>query len=97
MYKLLLANLLFCVTLGTIAQSQHKKYPTIGKITSFDPALNKVLDTSASIEIIGQGFTWPEGPVWVKKEQFLLFSDVPNNIIYKWTEKGGVEKFLTPS
>ena len=27
----------------------------------------------------------------------LLFSDVPNNIIYKWTEEKGVEPFLKPS
>jgi len=97
MYKLLLTHFLFCVTLGTIAQAQLHSYPTIGKIQRFDPSLDIVLDTSASIEIIGQGFTWPEGPVWVKKEQFLLFSDVPNNIIYKWTEKDGIETFLTPS
>ncbi len=27
----------------------------------------------------------------------LLFSDVPQNIIYKWTTEKGVEKYLTPS
>src|SRR5689334_14070912 len=27
----------------------------------------------------------------------LLFSDVPKNIIYKWTEEKGVEPYLTPS
>jgi gluconolactonase len=33
----------------------------------------------------------------VGKENMLLFSDVPKNIIYKWTEEKGVEPYLTPS
>ena len=97
MQKLLFINLLCCLAFETITQAQYKKYPTIGNIQRFDASLDQVLDTTASLEIIGQGFTWPEGPVWVKKEQFLLFSDVPNNVIYKWTEKDGVQNFLTPS
>ena len=35
-----------------------------------------------SIEIIGEGYEWTEGPVWIADENMLLFSDVPQNIIY---------------
>jgi gluconolactonase len=35
--------------------------------------------------------------LWVEKYKMLLFSDVPQNTIYKWTAKNGKEVFLKPS
>jgi gluconolactonase len=43
------------------------------------------------------GFAWTEGPVWVKKGGFLLFSDIPNNRVLKWQPGKGVSVFLKPS
>jgi gluconolactonase len=48
------------------------------------------------VEIIAQGFQFTEGPFWVNKEKMLLFSDVPANTIYKWTEAKGKEIYLRP-
>ena len=48
-------------------------------------------------EIIAEGFEWSEGPLWVEKHNMLLFSDVPMNTIYKWTEAKGKEVYLKPS
>ncbi len=70
---------------------------TIGKIVETDPALRQVLDPSAAIEVIAEGFDWSEGPVWIKSSGFLLFSDVPANIIYKWKAGEPVTEFLKPS
>ena len=72
----------------------NAQYPTIGKIHRLDPELDAILDTAAKIEVIAQGFTWSEGPVWVKKEGYLLFSDVPKNVIHKWSATKGLEVFL---
>jgi gluconolactonase len=33
----------------------------------------------------------------VKNGNYLLFTDVPGNKMWKWSEKGGLEKFLDPS
>jgi gluconolactonase len=74
-----------------------KETKTIGTIERSEPDLNAIIDTDAKIEIIGEGYTWSEGPVWVDKENMLLFSDVPENIVYKWTEEKGAEPYLTPS
>jgi gluconolactonase len=82
------------LTLGLTAMAQ---YPTIGKIHRYDAALDALLDTTAKIEILANGFTWSEGPVWVKKEGYLLFTDVPENTIHKWSEAKGLEVFLKPS
>jgi gluconolactonase len=73
------------------------KYQTIGRIERIDPALDDIISASAKAEIIAEGFDWSEGPLWIEAEKMLLFSDVPQNIIYKWTEKKGKEVYLTPS
>lgn len=83
--------LLFC------AMTAQAQYPSIGKIHRLDPTLDAVLDTTSMVEIIASGFTWSEGPVWVKKGNYLLFSDVPENIIHRWTAQKGIEIFLKPS
>ena len=70
---------------------------TIGGITRFDPALDAVLDANASIEVLGTGYRWTEGPVWVKKGSYLLFSDVPANVAYRWQQGEAITPFLTPS
>ena len=40
---------------------------------------------------------WSEGPLWVESNKMLLFSDVPRDTIFKWTEEKGKEVYLTPS
>lgn len=56
-----------------------------------------LLNRSDSIEILTEGFTWSEGPLWLESQQMLIFSDVPHNVIYSWSEKEGLQKYLTPS
>lgn len=68
-----------------------------GNIERLDPELDKIITSSAKVEIIAEGFEWSEGPLWIDKNKMLLFSDVPTNIIYKWTEEKGKEVYLTPS
>lgn len=70
---------------------------TIGSVERLDVALDNIISTDAQIEILAEGFVWSEGPVWVEAESMLLFSDVPKNTIYKWTEDKGAEVYLTPS
>lgn len=76
---------------------QENPYPTTGAIERFHPALDNILDTTARIEVIAEGFEWSEGPLWVESQQMLVFSDVPANIIYKWTEQEGTSVYLEPS
>lgn len=74
-----------------------KEIKTIGSIERLDPALDAILSPDAKIEVIAEGYNWSEGPVWVESENMLLYSDVPENIVYKWTEQKGAEVYLTPS
>jgi gluconolactonase len=50
----------------------------------------------AVVEKIADGFQFVEGPLW-RQPGYLVFSDIPANAVYKWTEEGGAEIFLSPS
>jgi gluconolactonase len=92
-------HLTFAIVLATLAFActSTKESKSIGNIERLDPALDHILSTSAEIEVIATGFDWSEGPVWVEEQGMLLFSDVPRNTVYKWTQEKGVEVYLTPS
>ena len=66
----------------------------IGSVERFSSEIDEFFSKDSKIEIIANGFSWSEGPVWSKKLNAVLFSDVPNNVIYKWDEKNGLEIFL---
>ena len=78
-------------------KEQKMNYKSIGAIERFDAALDDIISANAKPEIIADGFEWSEGPLWVEKHNMLLFSDVPMNTIYKWTEEKGKEVYLKPS
>ena len=70
---------------------------TIGTIERLDPALDDIISSDAIPEIIAEGFNWSEGPLWIEEQQMLIFSDVPENTVYKWSEAAGTEVYLKPS
>lgn len=71
-------------------------FERVGKIERLDPALDAIAPPDVQIEKIGSGFRFTEGPIWIK-EGYLLFSDIPNNVINKWTPDGKVVEFRKPS
>jgi len=66
-------------------------------IERFDPALDVVLATDAVVEQLAEGFRWSEGPVWDPAQSALLFSDVPENRVYRWKEGQGITVAVEPS
>ncbi len=55
-------------------------------VVRLDPALDKIIAPNAKLETLVQGaFGISEGPVWIRNGQYLLFSDIAANVIYKWT------------
>jgi gluconolactonase len=51
----------------------------------------------AELEQLATGFMFTEGPLWHPQENFLFFSDMPGNIIRRWSEPEGVTPFRQPS
>ena len=80
-----------------IGCSNPKAYKIIGSIERIEPSLNQLIAADAKLEIIAEGFVWSEGPLWLQEEKKLLFSDVPKNMVYQWTEEGDTAVYLTPS
>ncbi len=75
----------------------HFNKPPIGKVVQHEEPFSQLIAADTSIELLAEGFEWAEGPVWLKSHQCLLFSDVPTNTIYKYTDNQEVEVFLNPS
>ena len=93
-YRRFLAALLFGLLFNIAAVSAE---PVSVTITSFDPRFDELVPKDAALEVIAEGFTWVEGPVWHKQDGYLLFSDIPANVVYKWKEGEGTSVFLTSS
>lgn len=87
--------LVIICSISCSVQQQTKKM--IGKVERIDLSLDAIIDSTAKAEVIAEGFEWSEGPLWIEKHNMLLFSDVPVNTVYKWTEEKGVEVYLKPS
>lgn len=62
-----------------------------------DPRFHSVVGGTAELQTLGGGFMFTEGPLWHPTKKFLLFSDMPGNIIRRWTQAGGVTPFRQPS
>lgn len=91
---------LYCLAaiLAIVMACQTAPEPaTIGSVDRLDSRLDALVDPESSFEILAEGFEWSEGPVWVPEENFLLFSDIPPNTIYRWDATGGAREFLRPS
>jgi gluconolactonase len=72
-------------------------YPAYGEIERLDAALDSLLPAGAGMEKLTEGYRWTEGPIWSKSEGYLLFSDIPNNSVFKWKDGEGASLFLKPS
>lgn len=73
------------------------RVPTIGVVERQAEAINSIVPEGAQIEKLAEGFAWSEGPVWISDGDFLLFSDIPNNTIYRWSETRGLQVYLRPA
>jgi|SRR5580704_1714940 gluconolactonase len=75
------------------AQAQERSL-----IVRLNPAIEDILPPDAKVEKLVSNFGFLEGPVWVRKGGYLLFSDIPANVINKWSpDDGKVSIFLAYS
>jgi len=62
-----------------------------------DPRFDRLVPKDAALELLAGGFRWSEGPVWDRRAGAVLFSDIPNNVVHKWTAAEGLSVFLKPA
>ncbi len=58
-------------------------------------AADRILPKDAKLEKVATGFTWTEGPVWMRGR--LFFADITSNSIREWAPGAGVRVFDQPS
>jgi gluconolactonase len=91
---------------GALAQAfdfkPNQRYPDPA-VVILDPSFAKYRIYSSTVEQVATGMRWCEGPVYFPETVagaggHLLFSDIPNNRIMKYSEKdGSVGVFRSPS
>ena len=62
-----------------------------------EPEFARFVMGNAPVKQLATGFDWTEGPVWFGDAGCLLFSDIPNNRIMRWTPGAGVSVYREPS
>ena len=70
---------------------------TTGSVERLSPQMDEIVPQGELPEIIAEGFEWSEGPVWLPEQDILLFSDIPNNSVFQWSEKDGLKLYLKPA
>ncbi|SER67626.1 SMP-30/gluconolactonase/LRE family protein [Rhizobium sp. NFR03] len=64
---------------------------------AIDPVFSTYVLGNAPVKQLATGFDWVEGPVWFGDLNCLLFSDIPNDRILRWSPDGGLSTFRAPS
>ena len=90
-------SFMICVLAGVggVAMKAPAKQPA-ESIERLDPAVDKIIPSGAQVEKLVTCCIWSEGPIWIHSG-FVLFADIPNNRIMKWTPAGKLAVFLQPS
>ncbi len=81
----------------TEVEPEKSSYQTVGSVDRITSGIDMLLAEGAEIEVIASGFEWSEGPLWLKDLDALIFTDVPTNKVWKWSEKDSLTLFLEPS
>lgn len=89
--------MLSCTSPKEKTTEESPKFQTIGSVERLDSTISALIPADAQIEILASGFEWAEGPLWLEDQQALIFTDVPTNKIWKWTDKDSLSLYLTPS
>ncbi len=58
-----------------------------------DPAFGRYVLGNAPPKRLATGFDWVEGPVWFGDADCLLFSDIPNNRMMRWSAETGISTY----
>lgn len=90
-------SLLLISCLFFLSESFSQNYKKDAALIMNDPRLLEIIPNVIQVEIIGEGFGWTEGPLWLPTQNKLIFSDIPSNSIFGWTEKGGTKLYLKPA
>ena len=59
-------------------------------IDLFDERLHPVVAHAPALERLCTGAIWSEGPVWIAEDDSVLWSDIPNDRVLRWSARDGM-------
>jgi gluconolactonase len=87
-------NKFFCVVLFAMTLAANASDFEIRNETEW----KKIIVPNAKLQKLAGEMGFTEGPVWVNKDGgFVVFSDIPNDELKKWSPKDGLSTFRKPS
>jgi len=87
--------ILLTIVSSLLAVSSSRAQST-DQVIRLSNGIDEIVPSDAEIEQIADGFGFIEGPVWIH-EGYLLFSDIPRNVIMKWTPGSSASVFRKQS
>jgi gluconolactonase len=89
-------NRLLCVLVLAVAARMAAGAQAPGTIVRLDPAFDAIVAPGTMVETLKDGFGFINGILWVREGTggHLLVSDMPANVIHKWTPTGAMTPFL---
>ena len=64
---------------------------------AFTPAFRQLVPERATLEKVAGGFIFTEGPVWHGSGEYLVWTDIIGDTIWKWIPGQGTSIFMRPS
>ena len=100
--QLLIGNNKLRVSMTDIAAAALAGFVTAcssvaGPVQILDARATSLIAADAELSVLGEGYAWTEGPLWVSDGGYLLFSDIPNNVIHRYVPGRGVSVYLERS
>lgn len=65
-------------------------------VERLDPRIDDLIPSDPKIKVLATGFQWSEGPLWDARNGELIFSDVPQNVIFAWNGEK-IREWMRPS
>lgn len=56
----------------------------------YDRRASALVPSRSKMEVLATGCAWSEGPVWMREDGAVLWSDIPNNRMMRWHPDDGV-------
>lgn len=61
------------------------------------PLFFELVEEDSELEQLATGFTFTEGPVWNPSGGYLLFSDMPDDVMRRWNPENGITEVRKPN
>ena len=81
---------------GTVFLALGAQAPQSSTTKRVDPAFDAIVSPGTTMETVKDGFGFINGIVWVSESGggHLLISDIPANVVHRWTPDGKMSSFL---